>query len=615
MKKMAIVVALFILITGANAQHFNVKDVPGLVSADSTPSTEAVLLTDPFLQDPQANSVKVVWFTEFTGKQHFLVYCEGLSVVTGEAEQALASAVENGQIRVVSAKTMMLSRTREDQSSKVPGRAYESVTERQVWRHEALADGLNQGERLPYAVVSICDDGSYVVSDVYTLASKPAAGIPLKILLTSDHQSKPMTPANMQKVEETVGRVDAVFFAGDLVNVPDRASEWFDDERGGAFFPGLQGTAARELTYDGVTTSYKGGEIIQHAPLYAVIGNHEVMGRIKDAALGIQFNSPVPTEVAERAYEKVAALVNPIGDPRTRAQWIINNSFNANTYLEIFTLPESTIGSESYYAVTFGDVRLVALYITRIWRSADVSGNRNSKYVEANANLSDELEQGWGTFIFEPIAAGSPQYEWLREELFSHEFQSAKYKIVMFHHPVHNLGGNVVPSFTDPIRIEETDENGQVIDVHYEYSKADNYLIRDLEPLFEHVGVDLVFNGHNHVWNRFIGPTGVHYLETSNVGNSYGCYTSGRSARSGMPPEPWIQEDYDVYDDPYGLAPITPNIAPVLDGQGLPYPYVADNRISVFSIFDTQTGEITSYAYDTEVPDSSVWILDRFQLD
>ncbi|CCQ60429.1 hypothetical protein CWATWH0401_3766 [Crocosphaera watsonii WH 0401] len=26
------------------------------------------------------------------------------------------------------------------------------------------------------------------------------------------------------------------FFAGDLVNIPDRASEWFDDKRGGAFF-------------------------------------------------------------------------------------------------------------------------------------------------------------------------------------------------------------------------------------------------------------------------------------------------------------------------------------------------------------------------------------------
>jgi len=44
-----------------------------------------------------------------------------------------------------------------------------------------------------------------------------------------------MTAANLQKVVETVERVDAVFFVGDLVNVPDRASEWFDDKRGVLF--------------------------------------------------------------------------------------------------------------------------------------------------------------------------------------------------------------------------------------------------------------------------------------------------------------------------------------------------------------------------------------------
>ncbi|MCK9903468.1 hypothetical protein CC117_26940 [Parafrankia colletiae] len=34
-----------------------------------------------------------------------------------------------------------------------------------------------------------------------------------------------------------------MFVAGDLVNVPGRASEWFDDTRGSAFFPVLQGNS------------------------------------------------------------------------------------------------------------------------------------------------------------------------------------------------------------------------------------------------------------------------------------------------------------------------------------------------------------------------------------
>jgi len=47
-------------------------------------------------------------------------------------------------------------------------------------------------------------------------------GTPLKILrllTTSSNDS-----CQSQKVVETVERVDAVFFVGDLVNVPDRAS-------------------------------------------------------------------------------------------------------------------------------------------------------------------------------------------------------------------------------------------------------------------------------------------------------------------------------------------------------------------------------------------------------
>jgi hypothetical protein len=280
----------------------------------------------------------------------------------------------------------------------------------------------------------------------------------------------------------------------------------------------------------------------------------------------------------------------------------------------MLTLPESATGGESYYAVTFGDVRLVSLFATRIWRGTSTSPTGNSKYVEATSNLGDELAQGWGSFIFESVAAGSEQYEWLCQELFSEEFQTAKYTIVMLHHPIHSVGGNVVPSFTDPVRIEETDEDGQVVSVQYEYPKADDYLVRDLEPLFKAAGVDLVFNGHDHVWNRFVGPTGVQYLQTSNVGNTYGGFTSGRSARSGLPGEPWIQSEYTAYDDPAGLEPITPNVAPMLDEANVAYPYIASNTVSVFSILDTETGEITSYAYDAENPGSSTWVVDRFQL-
>jgi len=110
-----------------------------------------------------------------------------------------------------------------------------------------------------------------------------------------------MVPANLQKVVETVRSVDAVFFAGDLVNTPDRASEWFDDNRGNAFFPALQGRAHYRLNQ----TRYTGGALIQSAPLYSAIGNHEVMGRFSETqSLNDQFGDAFPQSVAEQQHQK-----------------------------------------------------------------------------------------------------------------------------------------------------------------------------------------------------------------------------------------------------------------------------------------------------------------------
>lgn len=58
------------------------------------------LLTDPFLQLPTADSVRVVWFTEFAGSRHWVEY--------GDRFDQQAVAV-----------TTKLSRMREDQRSRV----------------------------------------------------------------------------------------------------------------------------------------------------------------------------------------------------------------------------------------------------------------------------------------------------------------------------------------------------------------------------------------------------------------------------------------------------------------------------------------------------------------
>ncbi|MDJ0555130.1 MAG: metallophosphoesterase [Microcoleaceae cyanobacterium MO_207.B10] len=552
--------------------------------------SKSEFLTDPFLQAPTENSVQVVWFTEFPGKRNFVIYGENLN-------------------QVVEANTTKLSRTREDQDSMVgkqteKGLIYQQPIIRDIWRHEAKVIGLTPNNSVPYQIISEKENGENMRSKIFNLAAKPNPGKPLKILLTSDHQLKPMSSANLQKVTETFDKLDAIFFAGDLVNIPDRASEWFDDNRGNAFFPNLQGRANYELEKNGKKTVYKGGELIQNMPLFPAIGNHEVMGIFSmKTSLNYQFSQPYPREAAKDLYPEKPQNINP-------DTWLKNNSFNTDTYQEIFTLPQNSSEEKNYYSVTFGDVRLVVLYITNIWRVPHLKDNARGKYRERKKDFDNPAEWGYGQHIFEPIIKGSEQYNWLEKELASQEFQQAKYKVVMFHHPPHSLGENSIPAYTNPIQYIDRDENGKITMIRYEYPQQNDYIIRDVLPLLENAGVQLVFYGHSHLWNRFVSPSGMHFLETSNVGNSYGAYV-GETKRN-VPLN--YQEKYAEVGNPNGLEPIIPTIAPLLDENGKPQPFIASNNITAFSIFETETGTVSSYYFDTRKPNSEVVKFDEFQL-
>ncbi|MBF2028449.1 MAG: metallophosphoesterase [Oscillatoriales cyanobacterium C42_A2020_001] len=549
------------------------------------------LLTDPFLQLPTESSVRVVWFTEFAGTQHTVRYGEGLTQTTR-------------------ATTTQLQRTREDQDSNLANPPIQ-LTLRPIWRHEAEVTGLEQGKRIPYQVASTREDGAIATSQSFTLTAKPAPGQALKVLLTSDHQLKPMVAANLQKAVATAGQLDLVLVAGDLINIPDRASEWFDDAKGGAFFPALQGRASYELEKNGVKTRYRGAEILQHTPMYTAIGNHEVMGRFSETqSLSFQFADAVPRAAAEAIYSQKASSINPQADPPLQTNWIKNQSFNTDTYEEILSLPTSPTGGKQYYAVTFGDVRLVVLYITTIWRTPNLAPDARGKYREREEDLNTPEHWGYGQHIFEPIAKGSQQYVWLEQELNSPQFQQAKYKVVMFHHPPHSLGENSVPAYTNPVQVTDRDATGTITAIRYEYPQQNDYILRDVVPLLEKAEVQLVFYGHSHLWNRFVSPSGMHFLESSNVGNSYGSYVG--DTKRNVPTN--YQEPYPATGNPGGLQPVVPAIAPLLDANGQPQPYIASNDITAFSIFDTGTGTISSYYFDTRKPNSPIVKFDEFRL-
>ena len=141
-------------------------------------------------------------------------------------------------------------------------------------------------------------------------------------------------------------------------------------------------------------------------------------------------------------------------------------------------------------------------------------------------------------------------------------------------------------------------------------------MLNDLEPLLEQSGVDLVLNGHSHLWNRFRTAGGMNYLETSNVGNTYGAYDAienenndgNRTSRAPSDMTHFNADNYILSGDPGGLTPITPTIR---TQNGVPY--IASSTLTVFSIFNTDTGIVESYWFDTSKPDSKVVKFDSFQ--
>lgn len=554
------------------------------------------LLTDPFQQRPRPDSTEIAWFTEFRGDTHRVLVGDGVAALSNRDLRDVISRGSSEGVQVLAAVTTQLSQVAEDAASELPAhrKPETGIRAREVYRHHAVVT-VPTGSRVPYRVVST-RGGALAASETFTVRGPLVAGEPAVIMLTSDHQLMVNTPANLEwaarTITEQLGPIDAVFMPGDLVNVPDRASDWFDDQRGSAFFPGMQGRGHREAS-DG--TVYRGGQILQNAPIFPAIGNHEVQGR-RDGhtSLTDSFYNPVPRSVAA-------------------------NGFNTTTYEEIFSLPDSEPGGGRYYATTVGDIRLVTLFATRIWRSgradADPSARTTAtRYQESRDDLDDPLAQGHGEFLFDDLSVGSAQYNWLQRELGSAEFRNAKYTVVMLHEGPQSLGENATPAFVPPQRIDERDDKGELIGIRYDYPATEDILLRDVAPLLENAGTDLVLNGHNHLWNRFVSPAGVNYLEASNTGNSYGAFLPVSGEHRPTPPPPWNPDNYRAQGNSGGLAPVLPSIAPRRNAAGVPEPYIADNNLIVFQALHTGTGTITSWYVDMADTAAGAVKFDQFTL-
>jgi len=620
------------------------------------------ILSEPMLQNPGPDSVRVVWFTEAEAGRH--------RVFVGEQAE-----------RVFEATTTRMSQMLEDSGSQVFERPTAGLTTpepRAVFRHEAVVTGLTPGRRVPYVAVSEFGGAAFRSSYAYTLQPLPRPGQPLKILLSSDQQNNRMAAANYQKVAETIGPVDAVLFPGDFVSQPNRASEWFDraSVNNPSFFQSLQGTMQRWNP----SSPYRGGEVLQFAALYGCLGNHEYPGRWRldprtddpentgPKSINAMDNDPQPRWYAEWRYEQLKATINPTDDPAFREKWIADNSFDFATYREMWSLPEGPEG-KAYWAQRFGDVFLISLDANRIWRTWNP--NQRGKFTEAFDNGLRRVGDnpavwGFGDFTFRPFGPGSRQYAWLESVLRSEAFRNARYRIVLTHQTPAGLGDNAVPvQAIQRVTVELTDGTligpflatewpqrwpevldrlraGQVRYMRYEYPLDADLWRTAIEPLLLEAGVHLVHCGHSHLWNRTqVGA--MHYLETANVGNSFGAmfFETPRSGVSpGQGPRPnqpgnaswrnatvnaspqrttltWNPDDYPTFGDPHRRPMAMPTIFNPMRAFGQAeedVPFIASNVLTAFSIFETATGLVSSYVFDTRDPSGPVRKFDEFRI-
>lgn len=543
----------------------------------------------PVLQNPDKNSITVMWFNE--------KHTENNKVV-------LLDKAGNEIEREIPATEMIMSRIR---GGKKESDCNNPAIKTTIYKYVAVVDDLpeNDGSLNSFVPYYIESDGEK--SSTFTLQACPKEGTPLKILLTSDHQIKNMCAANIEKVYETVGCVDAVFMDGDIVDVSDRAYDWFYADN--AFFKVMCGVALDEIE----GKEYTGAPLLQNAPIFTAIGNHDVMGIYDEVTdLSVQFNYPSTREHAGKLYDR-----NGKGD---REKFIEDHSYNTITYEEIFELPESEDGGEKYYLKKFGDVGLITLDVSRVWRLPAL-GNVG-KYSEIPGGDEFNSLFGFGDFIFEPVNEGSAQIKFLKKAVASPEYADSKIKMAMFHSEAHSLGGNQIPAFTDPVAKKTIDPvSGQEM-VIYDYPIEKDYIDTVITPILSSAETNLIFEAHSHLWNRFITYSGMNVLETSNVGNTYGGFMDG-DKRTDYPSalnegdsysalkEEFDSKNYCLEGDSYGLNPEPSNVT-ALPGNK---PFLASNTISSFSILDTKTGTVDSYYFDTEDPDSEVVLFDSFKVN
>ncbi len=384
--------------------------------------------TEPYLVSPTpATSMHICWLTSEPTSQSYVEY--GDTERYGARERAATYQIE-GLLTV-------------DEAGKYsqPLKVYQQI---------AHLKNLVPGRFYFYRAVSAAG-GAWTVTPGYYFRTAPPPGTPIKFVLLSDLQVRATAADPVKFAGQQYN--DLIIYAGDFVNTPNKAGEWFT-------VPGApEADAAR--WFNMMQQTADGCRLLQYVPIFPAPGNHEIDDQ---------------TLLSDRKLNDRAKL-----------------SFRI--YMQLFRplYPEQEYGAggKHWYAADYGDLHVVSLSVVR-W-------------------FSWQAAQAPGWYPYDEIKSGSAQYHWLESDL--RAAAGRKYLWVTQHWHMFNRSTDVAVPFTDPVPSASNPDQ-------MEYPAAEDYLLRDLQPLFERYGVNAVNYGHSHVYERY-RISGVSYIEAASIGNSY----------------------------------------------------------------------------------------------
>ncbi len=179
-------------------------------------------------------------------------------------------------------------------------------------------------------------------------------------------------------------------------------------------------------------------------------------------------------QVVDRIEQLAPALVLHVGD-------MVNNGLSQADWATFFTVEQRLMAQTPFYGVLGNHEQNSPLYFLAFqlpgngrWYSFDY-GTVHFIGLQVDSDTSNAA-----------YAPGSPQYTWLEQDLAATQ---QHWKVVFFHGPPFSSG----------------------------YHGSSSLVQAALDPLFARYGVDLVFNGHDHDYERSVDK-GIPYIVTGGGG-------------------------------------------------------------------------------------------------